>query len=125
MYQVHLIDRFIDDDEIPGIFAGNGMAVLPYTFFYGQSGALAHAMEYGLPVVASDVGGLGESVRKWKVGRCVAPDDPKALAEGIRMAAEPAEYWSAKAAIEKIRDKLKWKHTAEITWDAYRSVLNI
>ena len=121
--QVTLIDRFVDDDEIAGIFAPAGMLVLPYTFFFAQSGVLHLAINFGLPVVASDVGGPGESIRAWGAGTCVAPNDPKALAEGIRQMMEPKRYESAKAAAEIVRDTLKWEHTAQLTWQAYLSIL--
>jgi glycosyltransferase involved in cell wall biosynthesis len=121
--QVNLIDRFVDDDEVAGIFALGGMLVLPYTFFFAQSGVLHLAMKFGMPVVASDVGGPGESIRDWGVGTCVAPNDPKALAEGIRRMIEPNRYESAKAAAEIVRYTLKWEHTAQLTWQAYHSIL--
>ena len=121
--QVNLIDRFVDDDEIAGIFAMSGLLVLPYTFFFGQSGVLRLAMQFGLPVVASDIGGPGESIREWGVGTCVVPNDPKALAEGIRRMMEPKGYESARNTTEIVRDALSWEHTAELTWQAYLSIL--
>lgn len=122
--QVCLIDRFVDDDEIPGIFARSGLLILPYTFFFAQSGVLRLAIKYGLPVMSSDVGGLGESIRSWRIGCCAAPDDPKSLAEGIRQMTEPARYQNARNAIEAVRNNLQWKNTAELTWRAYLSVLD-
>jgi glycosyltransferase involved in cell wall biosynthesis len=122
--QVNLIDRFVDDDEIPGIFSKSGMLVLPYTFFFAQSGVLRLAVKYGLPVVASDVGGPGESVRSWGTGICVAPGDPKSLAAGIRQMIEPGLYKRARNAVESIRSRLRWKSTAELTWRAYLSIID-
>ena len=62
-------------------------------------------------------------IRAWGVGTCVAHDDPKALAEGVRQMMEPKPYESAKAAVEIARDTLKWEHTAQLTWQAYLSIL--
>ena len=121
--QIHLIDRFVDDDEIPGIFALSGMLVMPYTFFYAQSGVLRLAMKFGLPVVASDIGGPGESIPEWGVGKCVIPDDPKSLAEGIREMMEYQRYQNAKSNIIRVRKKLIWENTARLTWQGYLSVL--
>ena len=122
--RIRLIDRFVDDTEIPDLFAQSGLVVLPYTFFYGQSGVLRLAMKYGVPVVASDVGGPGESVRAWHVGACVPPCDPEALAHGILRMAEPEPYQAAKAAIERVRGDLTWTRTAQLTWQAYSSILD-
>ena len=41
------------------------------------------AMSVGTPVVASDVGGVGEAVRDGRDGRLLAAGDPKALADAI------------------------------------------
>jgi glycosyltransferase involved in cell wall biosynthesis len=122
--RVRLIDRFVDDTEIPGLFAQSGLVILPYTFFYGQSGVLRLAMKYGVPVVASEVGGSGESVRAWRVGESVPPCDPEALARAIRRVAEPQRYRAAKAAVERVRGDLTWARTAQLTWQAYGSILD-
>ena len=122
--RIRLIDRFVDDDEIPDLFAQSGLVILPYTFFYGQSGVLLLAMKYGVPVVATEVGGLGESVRAWRVGECVPPRDPEALAHAIRRMAEPQRYRAAKDAIEKVRGGVTWTQAARLTWQAYRSILD-
>jgi len=121
--QVRLIDRFVDDDEIPGLFAASSLVVLPYTFFYAQSGVLRLAMKYGTPAVVSDLGGIGETVHAMGNGECVTPNDPSALAEAIRRIAEPQCYQAAKCAIEKARGEISWKKAAELTWQAYLSVL--
>jgi glycosyltransferase involved in cell wall biosynthesis len=121
--RVRLIDRFVDDEEVPALFSGNGLVILPYTFFYAQSGVLRLALKYGVPVVASDVGGLSETVQAWGVGECVPPGDAGALRESIRRMVEPRRHEAAMAAIEKIRQELTWQKTAELTWHAYRSVL--
>jgi len=122
--QVNLIDRFVDDDEIAGIFARSGLLVLPYTFFFAQSAVLRLAVQFGLPVVASNVGGLEESIEDWRVGTCVVPNDPKALAKGIRSMMEPMRYESAKRATELVRASVNWRHTARLTWQAYLSILD-
>jgi glycosyltransferase involved in cell wall biosynthesis len=51
--------------------------------------ALLEAMLAGLPVVASDVGSVGEAVREGETGLLVPPGDPGALAAAIRRALEP------------------------------------
>jgi len=44
------------------------------------------AMQVGIPVIATDVGDLGDLVRRYGVGMVVAPEDPQALAEAMEKA---------------------------------------
>ncbi len=59
------------------------LVVLPYTSFASQSGVLQDAYAHHLPVVVSDVGALGETVRTDGSGWVVAPGDAGALATTI------------------------------------------
>jgi glycosyltransferase involved in cell wall biosynthesis len=54
----------------------------------GLGSSALMAMSYGLPVVASRVGGLPEVVEEGRTGRLIDPDSPGALAEAIMAAAE-------------------------------------
>jgi glycosyltransferase involved in cell wall biosynthesis len=62
------------------------LVVLPYTSFSSQSGVLQDAYAHSLPVVVSDVGALGETVRHDGTGWVVAPGDATGLAETIASA---------------------------------------
>jgi D-inositol-3-phosphate glycosyltransferase len=56
------------------------VAVLPYRNIY-QSGAMSTVLEYGLPAIVTDVGGLPELIDG--NGWIVPPDDPQALADAL------------------------------------------
>jgi len=59
--------------------------------FEGMPLAVLEYMAAGLPVVATDVGGLPEMVREGETGFLVAPRDPAALAERVvRLLDDPA-----------------------------------
>ena len=73
------------------LFSGAACVVLPYTSSHSHSGVLADSYTYRVPLVVSDVGAIGPTVREDKTGRVVAPLDPAALAEALAAAvAEPA-----------------------------------
>ncbi len=120
--QVELIDGFVEDEHLAQLFGQSDLLVLPYTSFAAQSGVLHDALAYGLPVVASDVGSLGESVRRWSIGEVVAPNDVPGLAEAIRSMLVAHRYSVASRAVEEVRENLSWERTAEATLEAYRSV---
>jgi glycosyltransferase involved in cell wall biosynthesis len=48
------------------------------------TGKIEEAMLAGLPVVASDVGGVGDAVSNDRTGLLVPPEDPAALARAVR-----------------------------------------
>ena len=121
--RVEMVDRYVSDDELPGFFERCRLVILPYTFFASQSGVLHQALAFGRPVVATEVGALGECVRRWGIGEVVPPNDDRALAEGIERALRPERYDAAVAAIGRIREELTWTRMAETTIDAYRAIV--
>ena len=76
----------IEDLETARLFTEADLLVVPYVEA-SQSGVLAIAAAFGLPVVASDVGEIGDLVRTTGMGRVVPPADPQALAEAITLLA--------------------------------------
>ena len=65
------------------------LVVLPYRRT-DASGVLATAIGHGRPVVVTDVGSLGETVRDFGLGEVVPPGDEHALAEAcIRLLDDP------------------------------------
>ena len=63
-----LLIRYIEDDEVGGLFDGpNVVTVVPY-IDATQSGIISVAMEYGTPIIASDTGGLREQLNDGKIG---------------------------------------------------------
>ena len=71
------------------------VCVLPYTRFSSQSGVLHDSYGAGTPVVVTDVGALGATVRSNGTGRVVAPDDAAALSSAILGLLVDEEAWSS------------------------------
>lgn len=81
----HAVDahfRYISDDEVAQYFSRSSLCVLPYKSA-SQSGVIATSYSFGVPVLASDVGGLGEYIIPGKTGYLVKPNDPISLADAI------------------------------------------
>lgn len=79
---VEVINRWVAEDEISRLFERADMVVLPYTSA-SQSGVLAVAAGYALPVIATQVGGLPEQISDGKTGLLVPPGSAEALAAAI------------------------------------------
>jgi glycosyltransferase involved in cell wall biosynthesis len=65
--------------------------LLPYSSFSSQSGVLADAYAHGKPMIVTDVGALGPTVRADETGFVVPPSDVESLASAItELAKDPA-----------------------------------
>ena len=78
----------VEIDHVPisrkiELFRQASVVVLPYTRFASQSGVLHDAYAQGRPVIVTDVGALGETVREDGTGLVVPPGDAIALARSI------------------------------------------
>jgi glycosyltransferase involved in cell wall biosynthesis len=85
--RITLVNRYVSDSEASRWFAGADVVALPYRRS-SASGPLHMTMDAGLPVVLTDVGGLGEASYGYEGLVLVPAADPRALAEGLREAGE-------------------------------------
>lgn len=106
------IDRYIPNQEIPGLFRSADVVVLPY-LSASQSGVIPVAYQFETPVIVSDVGGLWEVVREGKTGYLVKPGDPGALADAIiRFYNLPSRSFMKKE-IRGFRERFTWTAATE------------
>jgi glycosyltransferase involved in cell wall biosynthesis len=76
--------------DVPDLLKAMDIFVLP-SYSEGVSLALLEAMAAGLPVIATEVGGLPEVVEHEKTGLLIPPRDVEALAGALgRLLADPA-----------------------------------
>lgn len=90
---VEMHDRFVSIPDAARLFSDADLLALPYTEA-SQSGVLMLAMTFGLPVVASDVGELGNTVKETGMGLLVPPRNEVALAEAMTEIARNADLRS-------------------------------
>ncbi|MEO5377085.1 MAG: glycosyltransferase [Magnetococcus sp. DMHC-6] len=78
-----LVDRYVADSEVGRWFMAADLLVVPY-LSASQSGVVQIARAFGLPVIASRVGGLPEVVRHGVDGWLVSPGDGEALMQALK-----------------------------------------
>ncbi|HKP84701.1 MAG TPA: glycosyltransferase [Blastocatellia bacterium] len=79
---VRIEDRYVPNEEVSGFFERADVLVLPYVTA-SQSGVARIAFSNALPVIASDAGGLSETVIENVNGLLFPARDSNALAERI------------------------------------------
>lgn len=102
---VHVHKYFIANEDVPVFFGAADAVCLPYRSA-SQSGVTAIAIQYGIPVVASAVGGLVEYFKGNSLGRLCPPNDPSALSEAIlsQLSAPLLQPEEVKA----VQDRFSW-----------------
>ena len=116
-----LIERYIRSEEIQALFERANIVVLPYTDAT-QSGIVALALQYGRPVIATNVGSIGEVVQDGYNGIIVPPKDPDALANAIEMLIfdQKLAQKYAKNSKKLVENELSWTAVADKTVEVYR-----
>jgi glycosyltransferase involved in cell wall biosynthesis len=111
---------YLSDAEVDRALSESTVAVFPYRPELDQSGALLRALGAGVPVVAYDVGGIAEPVRRFGAGLVVSPGDVGALAEALRtVLADPEPY---RAGAREARDELTWAEAARAHVRLYEEI---
>lgn len=107
--RIRRVAGYVDDDTASTLFSEASVVALPY-LRASQSGVAHIAMHYGLPVVASDVGGLGETLEQYDGAWLVQPGAVD-------------EIYNALLAVEETYDAIypadvpepfKWKNIAKM-----------
>ncbi len=80
--RITFVNRYVSDDEVGAFFAGADVVVLPYNRA-SAPGPTDVAMNWGLPLVTTHVGGIPEAVAGYEGLILVPPHDPEAIRSGI------------------------------------------
>jgi glycosyltransferase involved in cell wall biosynthesis len=109
-----IINRWIKDEEVESAFTGpNIVCVCPYKDAT-QSGVVLVSYDYGVPVIASDTGGLDEQVVDNKTGLLIPPNDVAALYSAMRrFANEEIIIRDMQSNISSFLKEMSWETTAK------------
>ena len=86
------LSGFVANEKLEEIMAQAHLIVHP-SLTEAMPNALIHAQAFGLPAVATNVGGIPEVVRDGQTGYLVPPADADALAKGIQRLLESEADW--------------------------------
>ena len=119
--RIKVFNRYIDDDEVPAFFSASDVCVLPYRSAT-QSGITAIAVNFELPLVATPVGGLAESIERPGIGIMTGGISAEDVAAAVRKFYETGPE-SFAAPIHALKQQLTWPVFASKIFDAC-SLLN-
>lgn len=114
---VHLELGHVTDERKHKLLCRAAWLVLPYTSFSSQSGVLADAYRYRVPLIVTDVGAIGATVRADQSGIVLPPNNPHALAEALITASE-TDIADHVAALERAAER----HSEPTVGRALRSI---
>lgn len=115
---------FISDDDRDRLLRVADVSVFPS--LYEPFGIVAlEAMAARSPVVATDVGGLGEVIEPHETGIIVRPDDPDSLAWGVLHTLDRPDWARARVenAYSMVRERYNWDVIARATRATYERVI--
>jgi glycosyltransferase involved in cell wall biosynthesis len=110
--QLTLVDRYVPNEDLPLYFAAADLVMVPY-LTATQSGIVQMAYGFELPVIATTVGGLPETVIDGETGHLVPPADSGAIAEAVRQHFDHGDSEQYRAAIRRESGKYSWERMVE------------
>jgi glycosyltransferase involved in cell wall biosynthesis len=122
---VRVENRWIEETEIPNIFAATDLAVLPYREA-SQSGVVATAFAVGMPCVATPIPGLCEQVEDGINGIISTGFSPAEYAEAVaKVLRDPILYIRlSEGCITTAKTTLSWEKIGQSVADALHSAYN-
>ncbi len=109
---IDLHSDFISSSDVKYYFSAADVVVLPYKSAT-QSGIVQVANNFYKPVIATNVGGLGEIIKDGYNGYIVEPDNPEALAKAIERFFNEADAKVMSENVKKELDKYSWNRFVE------------
>jgi glycosyltransferase involved in cell wall biosynthesis len=116
--------RYINDSEVPTLFSAANVCVLPYKSAT-QSGITSIAYHFNTPVIATDVGGLKETVIDNETGLIINNPNNNEIREAINKYFDNNLEAQFQSNIERLKQELSWEHLAHeiITFSNQLSII--
>ena len=110
--RIALYNQYIGDNEVSDYFSAADVCVLPYKSAT-QSGITSIANHYNLPIIATNVGGLKETIHHQKTGLIVDKPEVSQIADSIKTYFDSNLKPLFAAEIEKEKQENSWENFVE------------
>jgi glycosyltransferase involved in cell wall biosynthesis len=110
--RISLFNTYISDHEVTRYFSAADVCMLPYKSAT-QSGITAISHHFSTPIIATDVGGLKETIQEGATGFVVGAPEPALLAEAIERYFSEAHQTRMMENIAAQKEGNTWEHFAE------------
>ena len=114
--RIHLIDRYIQEEELEGLFESVDVALLPHGLGSTlASGTLSRALEFGVPIIGPKEGYIADWVTRYEIGSLFRPDDAASLASVLQESGSnyPALYERFESGYERLSQERSWRMIAQ------------
>lgn len=81
--RIHLFNHYISDEDVSIYFSASDVCILPYKSAT-QSGITAISNHFTIPIIATDVGGLKETIRHLETGLIVEKPEAELITNAIQ-----------------------------------------
>ena len=103
--KITVVNKYVPDSEVSLYFSASDVLVLPYTRA-SQSGVAHIGMAFGIPIVATEVGGLKEALSNYQGSIFVEPN-AESIAKALeKLYGEPEKRYG-------VPEHLKWENLAK------------
>lgn len=120
--KIHWHTFFIKDRNVEEIYDYCDFVILPHRHI-DQSGILMSAIQFGKPVVATDIGGFSEIIEDGKQGFLFKKEDPVDLSRAIRKIIDANKSLELDNNMSLLRDSWKtWHQIASTTMNIYKAL---
>lgn len=113
---------FISDKELPSYYNAADFFILPSKSGEGLPLVALEAMASGLPIIATDVGGIREIMIEG-YGEIVPPNDPTSLAEAILKISNIKPASGRTELREKVEKKYSWNQNVKKLAEIYEELI--
>ncbi|MFI5204213.1 MAG: glycosyltransferase [Flavobacteriales bacterium] len=109
---IKVFDQYIGDDEVPVFFSASDVTILPYKSAT-QSGITSIAYHFEVPLIATDTGGLKETIKHGITGLIADKPDVELIKQRIEEFYSGNNAQNFRTAIGNLKEELSWKKFAE------------